>query len=807
MTGGVMFAELHVLSGERREDSDLVGVATSPVLSFFKRRRGQLFTILEPSLPDADAVCKRLIESIEDEYFRDPSRSVTASLRQAIAVANDKLRAENSRTTPDHQLRVGLCCAVVRDGDAYIAQVAPANAFILHEGTVKRIFSTYSVIPDVSSNGGDRASDSLGSSIDPHVNLAYSTLMEGDLVVLASGAYWKLVPDRYIQDAARHMDPEMAASELYGCYLGHARRPTTSVIVVRVSDLPAKQQRTDQRGKTPETRGAVVEMAEMNSASEPQRQPPNGRRRPSAYEEPPRRSWDPPEQGSGGSYSGSSDRGAGSRYPGLSGRGSGGRYSGQPDRGTGGLPSGQSGQSSRSRTRAGQGRNVPVARGRTSLWERLFPKRKPKLPLYPPGPPLEAVGKPSVRLKSQWPDNWGERRRFPTPWAGRLLLMLVLAALFALVGNAAINGLRSWQLGDPVALAQEAQQKRTLATTAQDQAAARVLLSESSDLYSRSLKAKEDEATRKSATAVQDELDRIDKVVRINQATPLVDYSALADDKGDVTQMVIDGNNLYVLDEGQDRAFKYILNADGKSVQEPGKHPVLFKRGDKQDGGTVGDILSLAWMPAGQLRNSPALFALESGRSIVTYDPKAGLSRLEVSDSQKWGTIQAISGFAGGLYLLDTKLKGIFYYPPTKNGYESEPYTIVDARAKVDLAKAVDIALDGNLYVLEGSGTIKRFNREGRPFDFVTDLPDGQVKGPRALFASANTRSVYLLDTVGERVLQLSPEGKLQRQFKAGSKDVSFKDARDIFVDEAGRKLYLLARKSLTVFDMPPLAN
>ncbi|HEX2988739.1 MAG TPA: hypothetical protein VHS06_11285, partial [Chloroflexota bacterium] len=431
----------------------------------------------------------------------------------------------------------------------------------------------------------------------------------------------------------------------------------------------------------------------------------------------------------------------------------------------------------------------------------------PKQPLYPPGPPLEVVGKPSVRLKSQWPDRWSDRRRFPVPWARKLILMLVLAALFALIGNAVISGWQSWQQGNSVALAKEAEQKRTLATTAQDQAAARALLSESCDLYSRSLKGKEDESTRKAAMAAQDDLDRLDKTVRVNQTTQVVDYSTVADDKADVTQMVIDANNLYVLDEGQDRVFKYLLNADGKSIQEPGKHPVLFKRGDKLDGATVGDILSLAWMPAGQLRNSPALFALESGRSMVTYDPKTGLSRLEVSDSQKWGSIQAINGFAGGLYLLDTKLKGIFYYPPTKNGYESEPYTIVDSRTKVDLAKAVDIALDGNLYVLEGSGTIKRFNREGRPFDFVTDLPDGQVKGPKALFASANTRSVYLLDTVGERILQMSPEGKLQRQFKAGSKDVSFKDARDIFVDEAGRKLYLLARKSLTVFDMPSLAN
>jgi hypothetical protein len=123
----------------------------------------------------------------------------------------------------------------------------------------------------------------------------------------------------------------------------------------------------------------------------------------------------------------------------------------------------------------------------------------------------------------------------------------------------------------------------------------------------------------------------------------------------------------------------------------------------------------------------------------------------------------------------------------------------------VDLSRAVDIALDGNLYILEGEGTVKRFSREGRRLDFAGEMPDGPIKGPKGLFASANTRSLYLLDTAGERVIQFSPDGQLQRQFKADGKNVSFKDLRDLFVDEGGRKMYLLARNSLFSFDLPPM--
>ncbi|HZK67092.1 MAG TPA: hypothetical protein VFD42_06045, partial [Chloroflexota bacterium] len=97
MASGVIFAELHMRSGEHQDGSDLVGVATSPVLSLFKRQRGQLFTVVEPSLPGCEDFCHRLIRVVQDEYFKGPSRSVITSLRQAIAAANERLRAENSR--------------------------------------------------------------------------------------------------------------------------------------------------------------------------------------------------------------------------------------------------------------------------------------------------------------------------------------------------------------------------------------------------------------------------------------------------------------------------------------------------------------------------------------------------------------------------------------------------------------------------------------------------------------------------------------------------------------------------------------
>lgn len=752
MASGVIFAELHMRSGEHQDGSDLVGVATSPVLSLFKRQRGQLFTVVEPSLPGCEDFCHRLIQVVQDEYFKGPSRSVITSLRQAIAAANERLRAENSRATPDRQLRVGLSCAAVRDGDVYVAQVAPANAFILHEGAVKRVFSTYSVVAETSANGTDRASDSLGSLLDPHVNFSYSELEGSDMVVLATGAYWKMIPDRYILDAARHVDPEMAAQELYGCYTAHIRRPTTSILVIRASGSLGGARPAEARPSGPAARQEerAVEEAPL----------PRDRPRPG----------------------GSSGRDDG-RQP-APGRTARERPAWQPEP----LP-----------MEKGVGNPLAALVGRM----KGVAGRKEKPPLYPPGPKLEPVGKSSVRLRPNLSRNWSDRGG--PSWASKLLVALVVVAALTLVGYLGMNLWTSWQLGDPTALTKDAQEKRALASSGESPAAARALLQQSHDLLLRAQKARDDEPTRSLAASVQADLDSMDRTVRVAQAKTVVDYSSLVEEKGEVSQLVVESNNLYVLDEGLDRVYKYLLTSDGRGVEEAGQHPVLVRRGDKQDGAVLGDLLSLFWMPAGQLRSSPALFSLEGGRSLVAYDPKVGLSRIEVSESAKWGTVQAASGFAGGLYLLDTKLKQLLYYPPTKNGYESQPYMILDSKSRVDLGKALDMALDGNLYVLEGDGSVKRFSREGRPMEFGGEVPDGPAKGARAIFASANTRSLYLLDAQGERVLQFSQDGKLQRQFKAGGKDVSFQNLRDFHVDEVGRKMYLLAQKSLIVFDMPPM--
>ncbi len=76
-----------------------------------------------------------------------------------------------------------------------------------------------------------------------------------------------------------------------------------------------------------------------------------------------------------------------------------------------------------------------------------------------------------MKLKEQWPQRWSDRNERPE-WITKLVLTLALAAVFVIIGNIAINGWKTWQLGDPVALMKEAEAKKALASTADSPASA-----------------------------------------------------------------------------------------------------------------------------------------------------------------------------------------------------------------------------------------------------------------------------------------------------------------------------------------------
>ncbi len=141
------------------------------------------------------------------------------------------------------------------------------------------------------------------------------------------------------------------------------------------------------------------------------------------------------------------------------------------------------------------------------------------------------------------------------------------------------------------------------------------------------------------------------------------------------------------------------------------ENPVIIKQGDQVGDVVVGELLDITWVPAGGGRQTSNLVILDKKGMLYDYSPTFGVKHRPLADTAKWLFPQAVHGFYGNLYVLDTHLNQILKYLPTTadNGYSSSPLDYLGSKAKVDLSGAVDIAIDGSIYVLYANGTITKF--------------------------------------------------------------------------------------------------
>lgn len=113
-----------------------------------------------------------LIDLAANAYFGTPG-SVTAAARAAFAAVNTRLIELNRTQKPGATLSGGLCLAVLRGADLYIAQAGPGEAIVLHPNIVER-FPESNTLP------------LLGLSQSLDVQYFHTALAASDYLLLSS---------------------------------------------------------------------------------------------------------------------------------------------------------------------------------------------------------------------------------------------------------------------------------------------------------------------------------------------------------------------------------------------------------------------------------------------------------------------------------------------------------------------------------------------------------------------------------------------------------------------------------------------
>jgi hypothetical protein len=303
----------------------------------------------------------------------------------------------------------------------------------------------------------------------------------------------------------------------------------------------------------------------------------------------------------------------------------------------------------------------------------------------------------------------------------------------------------------------------------------------------------------------QEALDKIDNVYRLYDLTPLHTYT----EPGSVPGRVIaDGQNIFVLDRGTGRVYHHVFNELGKDLQET---TVIVQKGQSVDGAATGDLIDMAWRPDGGDHHRGSLLILDGNGRLLEYDPIFGtVAARPLGGLDQWRSPQAVSTYFDqtntNFYVLDIGLNQILKYAPTGDLYNEAPVGYVTAE-DVDLSGAVDMAINGYVYILYGDGRVQKLYT-GRPEAFTLAGLADPLASPSAIFTANHGNAVkylYLADAGNRCILRLNKDGSFVRQFRAAD-DQAFAQIRGVFVDEAASqpRLFVVSEDRLYVFDIPP---
>lgn len=145
------------------------------------------------------------------------------------------------------------------------------------------------------------------------------------------------------------------------------------------------------------------------------------------------------------------------------------------------------------------------------------------------------------------------------------------------------------------------------------------------------------------------------------------------------------------------------------------------------------------------------------------------------------------------VYLANKKSGQVLSFLVGSNGL-SKPVVAV---AGADLSTAQDVAVDGNVYVLNSGGILKYLG--GKPADFKMPYSATAFAGSGRLFTDASSKNIYLLDKGGNRILVMDKKGVLVETLKSPE----FTHLKDFSVDEKNKVIYVLNDVSLLKVSLP----
>lgn len=170
-------------------------------------------------------------------------------------------------------------------------------------------------------------------------------------------------------------------------------------------------------------------------------------------------------------------------------------------------------------------------------------------------------------------------------------------------------------------------------------------------------------------------------------------------------------------------------------------------------------------------------FSIDAGRGVVNRSGEVLLAREDA-----WQTPVAAAVYFDNLYVLDTGANQIHKYLSIPSGYSNRRDYLI---SNVNLTNAVDLAIDGSIYVLFGDGRIEKYTA-GERDEFHLDSFHPPFESPRLLETQPNTEHLYFAQD--NTLLIFNKDGQYQRQLKVENATIN-----DLILSDDESRLWLLS--------------
>ncbi|MCX7839225.1 MAG: hypothetical protein N2559_07180 [Anaerolineae bacterium] len=769
MKPDLTIAQLSIVDGAWQEAPEHLACFDAASLFEGNVERGNLYIVVEVSgEPEGrDALARALIETVRREYAASRG-SIALGLMQAVRAANDFFYTTNANTEPEARRLAGITAVIARDNELFIAQGGPGLTCVVRGKTLVRYpeespwfnpneaeiaawlgtrnFSTPGEVP-------------IGMRRNYIPDIFHTTVLPGDIVVLATRALVQLLTNEELIDtvANRHPDEIVAALE------DVAGATDLSAIVLRVAGeaivpTPAPMPETTEEAIAP----ASSPTSETAPASQVPVPPPpvttpteeelaweqiraeRERERQRLQEE---RAQAQRQEISRGvlhlvAQAARALAGLGTRIDWT-------RIGNAVDRALDALVRG-------------------LARGLAFLIRAITPGE----------PKTSKTISPSSRPQTAW--------KLAALTLPILLILLGMAnwVIYRTEQQAALERRLTQLVQNANGRLEEAKRLQTT-----DRAAAREAIRQALEFLeqARALRPN-DPRVASTLNRAQDLLDEVNGIAVIFPSPPFANFT---DPKSKITRIVTRVSDVFLFDRGLQRIYRYTINEVGSSATPVAGEGVILKSGDRVDNRTVGEIFDVVWLEAGRL------IALDRNGAYYQFDlARNTWSARAANEPAAWARATLATTYANNLYLIDPSRNQILKYvsPSPDVVWTASVTYFAPGVTPPDLSTAIDLAIDGEVWLVRADGSVSRFY-DGRPREITLSGLDTPVTKPLALITTERMIGLYLVDAGNQRVLQFDKtNGRLARQFKPHSQGRdTFKALQAFAVDEPNRRFVFVS--------------